>query len=240
MADEFTSDEPYEIDLDSLFERARRGEQAMLAAAGLDIKPQRSRVSAAAATSAREPSAAIVDIAAALKLIPNPDLPRKLWKDVLMAIWAASAGSKEGLEAARQWSKKSKKHTGSGGLERAWAEITASPPSKIGFGTLFYKARQVDPNFRKPSDIALDPPPADAPEGRAQQPDLFGRDIATNSSTSEAGEDTGTPTSVRLGDLVQWTSHGQDQLPAPVRIEWVSEDGALRAGDRQHDRKPRY
>ena len=44
----------------------------------------------------------------AINLIPNPDLPWKEWKRIIMAIWAAFLGNKDGLAAAHAWSRKSR------------------------------------------------------------------------------------------------------------------------------------
>jgi len=50
----------------------------------------------------------------AINLIPNPDLPWKEWKRVIMAIWATFLGNDDGLAAAHAWSRKSKKYKAAG------------------------------------------------------------------------------------------------------------------------------
>jgi hypothetical protein len=120
-----------------------------------------------------ELDAALEDVAAALDAITNPDRAEAIaqrgaqwqwWNRVVMAVWAAAGGSEVGRKLAEDWSAKSDIHTPEGFTAR-WEGISASPPSKLGVGTLFYMARQAQPGWRKPSDIALDPPPVDA-EGR--------------------------------------------------------------------------
>jgi hypothetical protein len=103
---------------------------------------------AGAATSA-EPEADLDDISAALSMIPNDDLPWDQWNRIGMAAWRASAGSEEGFEAFATWSAKSSKDVTS--VTRArWDHYTVSPPTKIGAGTLFFLARQLAPDWRKP------------------------------------------------------------------------------------------
>ena len=120
-----------------------------------------------------ELDAALEDVAAALDAITNPDRAEAIaqrgaqwqwWNRVVMAVWAAAGGSEVGRKLAEDWSAKSDIHTPEGFTAR-WEGMSASPPSKLGVGTLFYMARQAQPGWRKPSDIALDPPPVDA-EGR--------------------------------------------------------------------------
>jgi putative DNA primase/helicase len=94
------------------------------------------------------PQAPIEDIEAALAVIPGTD-DRAEWIDTGLAVFAASGGSEQGLAAYDAWSRKAP--TKYGGVERAWASFAGSPPTRIGFGTLFHKARQADPSFRPPS-----------------------------------------------------------------------------------------
>jgi hypothetical protein len=91
----------------------------------------------------------------AINLIPNPDLPWKEWKKVIMAIWAAFLGNDDGLAAAHAWSRKSDKYDAAG-TDQAWDEITGSPPldrgpgfPKIDAGTLIWLADQASPGWRK-------------------------------------------------------------------------------------------
>jgi phage/plasmid-associated DNA primase len=57
--------------------------------------------------------------------------------------------SEQGFAAFDAWSRKAP--TKYGGTEKAWASFDKNPPTRIGFGTLFYKARQADPSWRPPS-----------------------------------------------------------------------------------------
>jgi hypothetical protein len=84
----------------------------------------------------------------AINLIPNPDLPWKQWKRIIMAIWAAFFGNADGLAAAHAFSCKSEKYDAAG-TDQAWDEVTGSPPSGLSAGTLLYMADQASPGWRK-------------------------------------------------------------------------------------------
>lgn len=90
------------------------------------------------------------DIAAALAAIPNADLPWDEWSRVGMAAFRASGGSAEALAAWSAWSAKSRKHVDGACAER-WAHWRRSPPSRLGFGTLYHLARQANPLWVPPS-----------------------------------------------------------------------------------------
>jgi hypothetical protein len=152
MAETDHDDDRRGYDLDAFFERARAAEQAMLVARGLDIKPRRSHVAVATGNAL---SGTAGDVDAMLEIIPNDDLHWKSWHRIVMATHASTGGSEEGRALAHEWSKKSKKYD-EGYTDQVWDDLTRSPPDRIGFGTLFHDARQVDPNFRKPSEVALD------------------------------------------------------------------------------------
>jgi RecA-family ATPase len=114
-------------------------------------------------TPSGNPEAPIEDIRAALAIIPNP-VPSwgaaaswVEWNNFGMAVWRASGGSEEGFEEFDKWSKKSLKYDGDETLFR-WRHYSDSPPSKIGFGTLVYLARQIDPNWKPPSKEKDDEP----------------------------------------------------------------------------------
>ena len=86
---------------------------------------------------------------AALAVIPNDNAEWQWFRHVLMATWGATAGSAEGLEAFRDiWSAKCEGKHDPAGTEAQWDEVAASPPSRIGAGTLIYLAREVDPDFK--------------------------------------------------------------------------------------------
>ena len=82
-----------------------------------------------------------------INLIPNPDLPWGEWKRFIMAVWAAFRGNADGLAAAHAWSRKSNKYDAEG-TDRAWAEVTGSPPSDLSAGTLIWSADQAAPGWR--------------------------------------------------------------------------------------------
>ena len=82
----------------------------------------------------------------ALAVIPNEDVPQPEYNRIGMAAWAASNGSKEGFEAFDAWAKKSKKYHG--GTKKRWKHYFKSPPTKIGAGTIFHMADEIDPHWR--------------------------------------------------------------------------------------------
>ncbi|GGK55716.1 DUF927 domain-containing protein [Salinarimonas ramus] len=93
--------------------------------------------------------ASIVDVAAALAVIPN-DGPAdwEKWKRIGMAVWSATRGSDDGFNAFATWSRKNSAHD-EAAVRQCWYEITASPPDRIGAGTLFYLAAEASPRWRK-------------------------------------------------------------------------------------------
>jgi hypothetical protein len=103
-------------------------------------KPNRSMRANGEAHRLSEPQAPIEDIAAALAIIPNPDLPwdgEGGWNYVGMASWSASGGSQEGLAAFVDWSRKSRKFD-TDETERRWRDYANSPPNELSFGTLVF------------------------------------------------------------------------------------------------------
>jgi hypothetical protein len=109
-----------------------------------------------------KPEADIADIRAALAVIPNDDRPWESergpdgevtvvgWNAIGLAIWRASGGSDEGRAAFTDWSRKSKKFDETE-TEFRWQRFGRSPPSKIGFGSLVWLARQAVPGWLPPS-----------------------------------------------------------------------------------------
>ena len=112
----------------------------------------------------------------AINVIPNPDLPWKEWKRIIMAIWAAfpptmvhgpestiQLRNEDGLAAAHAWSRKSEKYDADG-TDQAWDQVTGSPPldrgpgfPKIDAGTLIWLADQASPGWREAEfDISAD------------------------------------------------------------------------------------
>jgi len=92
----------------------------------------------------RDLHAPLPDLEAALSVMPNNETWDG-WNRVGMATWVASNG--QGFDAFDAWSKKSSKYD-----ERAtnlrWNHYYQSPPSRIGAGTIFMLASQVDPDWR--------------------------------------------------------------------------------------------
>ncbi len=106
-----------------------------------------------------EALAPIEDVRAALAIIPNADIHYDEWVRVGLAAFSATAGTGEGFEAWQAWSAKSNKHHDAECL-RVWQSIRRSPPKRIGFGSLCYMARAINPLFVAPSWVkTVEPPP---------------------------------------------------------------------------------
>ena len=90
-------------------------------------------------------------IALALAAIPNEDVPQPEYNRIGMACWAASQGSEEGFQAFDAWAKKSKKYHG--GTRKRWKHYFRSPPTRVGAGTIFFMAQEVNPNWRNGYDV---------------------------------------------------------------------------------------
>ncbi len=120
-------------------------------------------------------TAPLRDIEAALEIIPNPDMSWDDWKIVGMTIWASCCGAEEGAELFEQWSAKSKKYVPDRAFT-AWDEITASPPTDLGFGSLVMAAHEVDPDWERPSrrPRAVEPPEMAVPHVNGHEPVLGG------------------------------------------------------------------
>lgn len=105
-------------------------------------------------TRSREDAVApIEDIRAALAIIPNNDRLYDDWVRIGLATFSASNGTGEGFEAWQAWSAKSQKHQDAECL-RVWRSFERSPARRIGFGSLCYEARAVNPLFVAPSWVA--------------------------------------------------------------------------------------
>lgn len=95
-----------------------------------------------------ELTADIDRVRCAVAILPNQYQEWGDWKAVLMAIHAATSGSEEGFEIADEWSQK----WGDYNPDRTrleWERITRSPPKHKGAGSLFWMAKQIDPNWDK-------------------------------------------------------------------------------------------
>lgn len=102
----------------------------------------------------------IADIEAALEAIPNDGLSWDRWNTVGMAVWRASGGSGEAMDAFDYWSQKSDKYEPEAAAER-WRAYSGSPPDSIGFGSLYYMAKQADPNWQMPGQRRAEIIPAE-------------------------------------------------------------------------------
>jgi RecA-family ATPase len=86
------------------------------------------------------------DVAAALRVIPNENLDWATWNNIGLAIYGATGGSEYGAQAWADWSAKAAKND-AGVTAARWEHFHRSPPSRCGFGTLVYLARQHAPNW---------------------------------------------------------------------------------------------
>jgi putative DNA primase/helicase len=79
------------------------------------------------------------EIAAAMRFIPNDDVPREEWMAWGMRLFAASGGSQRGFEIFDKWSRKSSKYHG--GTYERWFQMSGSPPSYASARKIFEVAR---------------------------------------------------------------------------------------------------
>jgi hypothetical protein len=95
-----------------------------------------------------EPQAPIERLETAMFILPNVDKPWKEWNDIGLALFRATGGSIEGLALFKRWSDKSSKYNEETTKER-WEHYHKHPPSRIGAGTIFYRAavEWVDPDL---------------------------------------------------------------------------------------------
>ncbi len=183
---------------------ARKGGKAHAAAgfagqdaarpAWLPILPAARRISEGAAP---EGLPSIEDVKAALAVIPNNDRGWVDWNRIMMAVWAATAGSVEGLAAAQVWGAKSRKHNPDNGIDSTagrWLHFSTSPPTTIGYGTLVHEARAAQPGWMPPSQIS-DPEEvaAEAAETETSRESEVGNE--TVNGFHFAGEQTASPKS---------------------------------------------
>lgn len=112
----------------------------------------------------------IEDIVDALAAIPNNDMGWNTYTNYGMATWVASAGSEVGREAFRAFARKApkfnKKGDGDAEVDRLWEHYPTSPPSRLGFGWLYKRACEADPEWlprsrQKVAVIPLNEPPAE-------------------------------------------------------------------------------
>lgn len=107
----------------------------------------------------------IEQIRAALAVIPNTEPDWERWNRIGMAVYAASAGDPDGLEAWRDWSDRCPVAGRSeDSVDARWEHYRGSPPTAIGMGSLVHLA-SVGQSFQL---APAPPPPPDAlPVGNA-------------------------------------------------------------------------
>lgn len=126
------------------------------ALAALERAAEEKRLSVDAQTKSADPQADVLDVAAALAAIPNTERNWEGWRDVGMAVWRACGGAEAGFLQWDAWSAKCEDAYDPTNTREKWESFHRSPPDKIGAGTLFYRAKQHAPNWRKPSEFARD------------------------------------------------------------------------------------
>ena len=105
-----------------------------------------------APTSNPDPQRSIGAIRAALVVIPNNVQDWDEWNRMGMAVWRASGGSGDGLDAWVAWSARNPCNGQKDTCDARWQHYFESPPTKIGYGTLYYEARKHRPLFVPPFD----------------------------------------------------------------------------------------
>ena len=112
---------------------------------------------AATPVSNPNPQRSMAAIVAALNVIlANNQQDWEAWNRIGMAVWRSSGGTGAGLDAWHDWSIRHPSYGGSDNCEKRWQNYFDSPPTRIGFGTLYYEARQHNPLFVAPFDPAPD------------------------------------------------------------------------------------
>jgi hypothetical protein len=90
-------------------------------------------------------------VAQALAVIPNGVDPKahgwEYWNRTGMTIWASTDGSEAGRTAFHKWSSRSPKYDPAT-TEARWQHYFRSPPNRLGFGSLVWRARQASPGWR--------------------------------------------------------------------------------------------
>ncbi len=81
-------------------------------------------------------------LASAMTRIPNETRNWDDWNRIGMALFAATDGADDGLLIFDQWSRKCSEAYQAASCAARWASYRASPPSRIGAGTIFYLAGQ--------------------------------------------------------------------------------------------------
>jgi hypothetical protein len=113
------------------------------------------------------PTAEIMDITAALALVPNDGPPDwEAWNNVGLAIYAATEGAEAGWALWRDWSAKNPADDPDATLAR-WEHYATSPPDRTGAGKLFAMAGAASPGWRRPSTLKAKTNGAAQPEVKA-------------------------------------------------------------------------
>lgn len=105
--------------------------------------------------SLKQASGGIEQVRATLTKIPNPAPNWEHWNKIGMAVYNATGGSDEGLEAWREWSDRcpvegNKTDT----VDQRWDHFRRSPPTELGMGTLIHMAGDVSPEERRAAQVA--------------------------------------------------------------------------------------
>ena len=103
----------------------------------------------------RDVTADETDLAAAIEVIPNPDLGWHDWNRIGMALWRGTSGSEGGRAMWHKFSEKSEKYDARTTDEK-WQEYFTSPPDQIGAGTIFWEADQASPGWRFQFDLRIE------------------------------------------------------------------------------------
>jgi hypothetical protein len=98
-------------------------------------------------------TSSIAKLASALEVYKNTDETEwEPWNNTGMALFNATERSAEGKALWSAWSATSVKDDPAATAKR-WEDYKKSPPDRIGAGSLFYWARQIDPNWLPPSEL---------------------------------------------------------------------------------------
>lgn len=167
-----------------------------------------------------DPSRSIQAIRAALSAIPNHRQDWNEWCRIGMAVWRSSGGSQEGFDAWRDWSAKHNCHDIAACRER-WQHWFRSPPTKIGFGSLYAEARRFRPLFVAPNDDQewIDPETGEVFGGKPDMPGHEAGQAGQDQTQQAKPEKPKRPAILSLDEL--------DALPPP---EWLIKDLVPDAG----------
>lgn len=133
---------------------------------GEDIT-RRSRIPGEAGQPSPEQQAFDLDeIGAAMAYVPNTARTWDEWNHVGMMLYGASGGDDRGLRAFSLWSRQNP-HTRHRNCTARWQDYASSPPTKLGAGSLFYRATAN--GYRRPAWVVASPDRLTARQTRASQ-----------------------------------------------------------------------